>query len=125
MSKSIIDQCDELLTRKSRARAPSRRHTKAGSKAKYTLKNCASMAKSHPDTFHIPSLQERKSLAVGSFAKLIFVTSDGDGERMWVQVTKSGATYRGALDNDPVVISGLRRGAAVTFGPQHVCAIMR
>ena len=72
--------------------------------------------------FDLPPLAARTSLVPGDYAKLIF----DDQERMWVKVTRvnDDGSYRGILDNDPVMVP-LKAGAKVTFSPQHVCAILR
>jgi hypothetical protein len=90
----------------------------------------------NPDTFWIPTLEERQSLQRGQAARLIFdieVADEGKaktvGERMWVIVTeKIGEDYIGVLDNQPACMSFedgfyLRFGAEVPFSVQHVIDI--
>ena len=88
---------------------------------RYTLVDVVERAEKF-STFSIPPLEERATLAPGDYAKLVF----DDAERMWVKVTRvnDDGSYRGVLDNDPVIVE-LKPGAKVTFSPQHVCAILR
>jgi uncharacterized protein YegJ (DUF2314 family) len=90
----------------------------------WTLDDAVAKNRRHPDTFHIPLEQDVADLRVGDYAKLIFM-SNGEGERMWVQITKIGRTgFTGTLANSPVVIDGLTFGAAVTFQPHNVIDVM-
>jgi hypothetical protein len=80
-----------------------------------------------PRSFFIPTRAEREALRPGDRVKLLFALEDpraGGGfqvERMWVEVEAVvGERYRGRLVNDPVTPHRLARGAAVTFGPEHV-----
>jgi hypothetical protein len=90
----------------------------------------------NPDTFWIPSLEERRSLQKGQAARLIFdiAVDDGGkvktvGERMWVIVTERiGEEYIGVLDNQPACMSFedgfyLCFGVEVPFSAQHVIDI--
>lgn len=89
----------------------------------------------YPDTFHIPPASERRTLAVGDYAKLVFLFCDGDGggdepvfqgERMWCKITAVSADgYVGALDNDPTCTDLLACGNTVSFSPKHVANIIR
>lgn len=93
----------------------------------WTLDDAEDRAVAAPRAFFIPAREVRAGLAPGDLVKLIFLVvggeADGDGERMWVEVTDvvAGPTpgYVGRLDNDPLVID-LEAGARVEFGPQHV-----
>lgn len=73
-------------------------------------------------TFEIPDEAERKSLAPGTFAKVIF----DDQERMWLQVEGKDekGRYVGVLKNQPALTEGLKWGDRVTFEPRHVCDLM-
>ncbi len=98
------------------------------------LINGEARAKAHPDTWEIPTPRERMSLEAGDVVKLGFTLDeplDGcSGERLWVKVTRGmDATgfYEGEIDNDLVVIDGLKfqgrtmkLGARVKFKPKHV-----
>jgi hypothetical protein len=90
----------------------------------------------HPDTFQIPSREERESLARGDGAKLLFdiETRDRDRvidrgiDRLWVIVTgRAGDNYLGVLDSDPGSAGGLNlhAGQLIAFGPEHVAGIDR
>jgi hypothetical protein len=78
--------------------------------------------------FSVPSLEERKRLVVGDFAKLIFVQLDSPaGERMWVQVTRrclggAGIYYEGEV-NTPAVTMDIPEKTHVLFLPCHVVEI--
>ncbi|MEH6789006.1 hypothetical protein [Parasphingorhabdus sp.] len=86
-----------------------------------------------PDTFSIPSEQERQSLAVGDFAKLVFEIWVDDPEesasveRMWVIVSEVlENSYIGILDNEP---DGIEKnddfwcGSEIPFGAKHIIQI--
>ena len=90
-----------------------------------------------PETFLIPSLQERESLKLGQGAKLVFEiesedeegTITQDCERMWVVVSEIVPPYFiGRLTNQPVGIEDdsafyLKEGVEVPFLPEHVIEI--
>lgn len=83
-----------------------------------------------PDTFPIPTAQERGALRTGDMVKLVFVldpppSSGPNAERMWVEVRSAqpDGTYEGWLTNKPVVITSLEPSAVVAFEPRHVAGI--
>jgi hypothetical protein len=83
-----------------------------------------------PDTFPIPTAEERQQLRAGDMVKLVFVldpppTSGPNAERMWVEVRAAvpGGTYEGFLTNRPVVITSLQPSSVVAFEPRHVAGI--
>ncbi len=85
---------------------------------------------SFPDSFPIPSLEEREGLRTGDLVKLVFVldpppTSGPNAERMWVEVrsTRPDGTFDGWLTNQPVVITSLRPSALIAFQAVHVAGI--
>lgn len=93
----------------------------------YTLVNVEERAAGAPTTFEVAPRIVRESLGRKFFAKLVF-NYDGDespGERMWVEITAClpDGTYRGELNNTPIVSNDLHLGAPITFGPEHVSDI--
>ena len=99
----------------------------------WTLDDGEKLHRAHPDTFWIPSLQERESLRVGDLVKLRFlivvVDDDGNeeegGERMWVEVEKCHQVYyQGELTNQPACTDEVMLGMVVWFEPRHVIDIM-
>jgi len=96
---------------------------------KYTLDSGVDAQAESPETFRIPSANDRGSLGRGDFAKLIFRFSDGTREfveRMWVRVEAVGPEgYTGILDNDPYNTREIRGGARVKFRADHVIQIQR
>lgn len=98
----------------------------------YNLRNVEEAAGEHPDTFKIPSREERLHVGIGDFCKLHFCSDAGqEQERMWVKVygielAPSGEAieYSGRLDNTPREIS-LQIGAEILFGPEHISDIIR
>src|SRR5438270_1718490 len=96
---------------------------------KYSLDSGVDAQAESPDTFHIPSANDRGSLGRGDFAKLIFRFSDGNREfveRMWVRVEAVGPEgYTGILDNDPYDTREIRAGGRVRFSSDHVIQIHR
>src|SRR5579862_5678282 len=88
----------------------------------------------HPNTFHIPTREQREKLATGDGAKLLFEIENRENgrvtgrgvERMWVIVkARNDGGYIGVLDSDPVTAENLqvRKGDVIAFGPEHVAAI--
>lgn len=61
----------------------------------------------------------------GMFAKLMFLSEDNGGERMWVKVllVSDKGAYVGSLANQPIFTEGLEHGDLVTFRPEHVISI--
>ena len=77
----------------------------------------------HPDTFWVPSDEEKAKLVPGDLVKLMFETKDW-GERMWVRVTKVGSRrLEGVLENEPYAIPRLRWGRTVKFERKHIIDI--
>ena len=88
----------------------------------------------HPETFEIPSREDRESVPPGDAVKLLFdIETRVDGkvfdrgvDRMWVLVkSRAGNGYVGVLDNDPGTAKNLRLfvGDTLYFGPEHIIAI--
>ena len=87
----------------------------------------------NPDTFDIPTQEERTNLKEGDYAKLIFriemddTGEDDDRERMWVIVKeRTSSGYIGTLDNQPGAMDddhSLQYGSQVAFEPRQVIDI--
>lgn len=100
----------------------------------WELEDVAVAARLHPDTFFIPSLEERSSLHDGRLVRLHFVLKvrkpdDPRAERMWVEViekkeTANSVTYRGVLTNQPAYIPQLNIGDIVEFGPENIAQLL-
>jgi hypothetical protein len=92
----------------------------------FRLGNSEALHRAAPRSFLIPGRAERDSLGAGNAAKLLFEIIDpGPGlpgaERMWVVVTSHDADgYTGELTSVPSVITTIRQGDAIRFGPEHV-----
>jgi hypothetical protein len=92
------------------------------------LEDVEKTAKENPETFFIPSEQERKSQRVGNSVRLHFHLKDAgpeepNAERMWVTVTQEQGLfrpYKGVLENAPVYIEDLKPGSEITFKPCHI-----
>jgi hypothetical protein len=105
----------------------------------WTLASGEDRHRAAPDTFWIPSLEERHGLQVGDAAKLIFEieSADEDGEissnyeRMWVVVSEVTPLYFiGRLTNRPADLDedgGFYLGldVEVPFLPEHIIDIDR
>jgi hypothetical protein len=103
----------------------------------YELSNAEDMHSEHPETFYLPSEEERTNLLIDDTVKLIFQIAvepderhapDGEfGERMWVQVKgKFGPYYVGTLDNNPITTTeqnNIIYDDLVVFLPEHVIDI--
>lgn len=100
----------------------------------FTLGDGEAMNAAHPNTFWIPTREEREDLMIGMSAKLMFeqpsptasrkpVLWNINSERMWVTVTeKVPGGYVGKLDNTPVVVKA-KHGQVVRFEARHVIGI--
>lgn len=89
----------------------------------YRLISGAARSRENPETFVIPTEQERRNIPVGAFVKLMF-EADGWVERMWVKVTERvPGGYAGHLDNDPCLIP-ITCGTRVEFKARHVIDII-
>ena len=103
----------------------------------WELRSGEVLNREHPDTFWVPSIDERQNLAKGQAAKLIFDIEAEDedgvvhlsGERMWVIVSERvDGGYVGILDNQPASLNPhpdtyLCFGAEIPFLPEHVIDI--
>lgn len=86
----------------------------------------------NPRSFHIPDLDERRGLAVGSHVRLhLMLAEEGPdlprAERMWVDIVERAGDpprYVGVLTSQPVCIRDLDAGARIGFGPEHVAQVL-
>jgi uncharacterized protein YegJ (DUF2314 family) len=80
----------------------------------------------NPDTFWIPSEEEKDTVKEGMLCKLGFETNDCEdcgGERMWVVVThKTEGGFVGTLRNEPVFLD-LEFGDEVHFQRNNIIDI--
>jgi hypothetical protein len=96
----------------------------------FRLGNGEALHHAAPRSFFIPGHAERDSLRAGDIAKLLFeIIEPGPGlpraERMWVGVTGRDADgYTGVLTNAPTVITTIRRGDTIRFGPENVISTL-
>jgi len=69
--------------------------------------------------------KEDEAPEVGDYVKAVFLNKNGQGEGMWIIVTKvlPGLKYQGTLDNDPIT-TDLKHGAEVEFDWSHVREVM-
>lgn len=92
------------------------------------LEDVEKTAKENPETFFIPSAEERKAQRVGDSVRLHFWLQDPapaepQAERMWVTITQEQGLfrpYKGVLESAPAVIEDLKQGMEVTFRPCHI-----
>jgi hypothetical protein len=103
----------------------------------WTLRSGEASHRAAPETFWIPSAEERCNLQRGQGARLIFDiqsidgngTIEVNGERMWVIVRgRIDDIYFGVLDSDPATIESTEEtylvcGAEVPFLAEHVIDI--
>lgn len=100
----------------------------------FTLGDGEAMNAAHPNTFWIPTREERENLAIGTSVKLMFeqaappagrntALGNINSERMWVTVTeKTHDGYVGKLANTPFVVKA-KHGQVVRFEACHVIGI--
>lgn len=94
--------------------------------AEYTLIDGVLRNYENPDTFEIPTLEERQGALEGDLVKVGFECKGEDmgGERMWVEIdTAENGHYTGTIANHPFVIPNLRFGDEVTFSSKHIISI--
>jgi hypothetical protein len=92
------------------------------------LEDVEKTARENPETFFLPSSEERKSQRVGDSVRLHFrlkspAAGEPQAERMWVTVTREQGflrPYKGLLQNSPVFIEDLEQGVEVTFKSRHI-----
>lgn len=85
-----------------------------------SLKSGVESNREHPDTFEIPTQEDRDSLQPGDRAKLMWQVRGWPGERMWVQIqSRRGDRCVGRLINDPMFVH-LHYGAKVSFHMDHI-----
>ncbi|MFI6942004.1 DUF2314 domain-containing protein [Streptomyces sp. NPDC050418] len=78
----------------------------------------------YPQSFWIPSEQEKRALRPGVAVKLMFDMRDGWGERMWVEIVKvKRHKLVGVLHNQPFGIPRLEHGDKIRFKPHHIIDI--
>lgn len=100
------------------------RECASGARQRWELESGVQRHRDHRDTFWIPDQSEKAMIATGDHVKLMFSTTDGWGERMWVKVTDRTADHMtGVLDNVPIGIVGLGAGDALIFETYHVIDI--
>lgn len=93
---------------------------------KYTLIDGVERNAENPDTFYIPSKEDKETVNIGTLVKLGFETNDIEecgGERMWVVVTqKTEGGFVGTLRNSPVFMD-LDFGDVVHFQSKNIIDI--
>jgi uncharacterized protein YegJ (DUF2314 family) len=91
---------------------------------RWRLDNGVKRNRQYPDTFGIPSDEEKADLVPGVAVKLMFNQSDGWAERMWVQIDKIGRCYLvGYLVNTPLGFPRLDSGRRIRFRRDHIIDI--
>lgn len=98
----------------------------------WELEDVEKTAQNNPDTFFIPSREERNSKKKGDLVRLHFLLEDpreGEprAERMWVEILRAKTIlgkYIGTLTNQPAFITGLSVGDEVGFYPKHIAQTM-
>jgi hypothetical protein len=98
--------------------------------AEWGLLDAEAQHQAFPDTFPIPTSEERQALRAGDMVKLVFVLdpppqSGPNAERMWVEVRSAlpDNSYEGWLTNRPKVITSLEPSAVIAFSASHVAGI--
>jgi hypothetical protein len=92
------------------------------------LEDVEKTARENPETFFIPSAEERSSQRVGDSVRLHFwlknpSAGEPQAERMWVTVTQEEGflrPYKGLLQDSPAFIEDLEPGAEVAFKSCHI-----
>lgn len=93
---------------------------------RWKLGNGVTRNRKHPETFWIPSDEEKARIEPGDRVRLMFEETLPRrwGERMWVRVTKVGPRrLEGVLKNEPYAMPRLTRGHTVKFERKHIIDI--
>jgi hypothetical protein len=78
----------------------------------------------HPDTFDVPSQQERHAVVPGMDVQLSFELNPHAFDRMWVTVTAvKGRKLVGTLCNSPIIVPRLVPGDKIKFNRKHIIGI--
>jgi hypothetical protein len=78
----------------------------------------------YPQSFHIPSAEDKRALRPGITVKLMFDMRDGWGERMWVEIVSiKKRKLVGVLHNQPIGIPRLDHGDKIHFTYDHIIDI--
>ncbi len=87
--------------------------------------NGVTMNVKYPETFHIPSVEEKKSLKRFDYVKLNFLEDGKPNEKMWVAVKEviSQKEILGYLDNDPFSHEKIQCGELVKFTSDDILHI--
>lgn len=90
--------------------------------------NAIEKNKEHPETFHIPALEEILAVKVGDNVKI--ANAGSCSERFWVQVTSidpKNEVIKGTVNNELIFADdhGLRLGDPIEFSFCHVFALYR
>ncbi len=89
----------------------------------YELESGLVLHQEAPETFWIPSQEEKKQLRVNDIVKLVF--REIEIERMWVIITKvedveGKLTFEGTLDNQPYYLQSIKYQDKVIFNEDHI-----
>lgn len=80
----------------------------------------------HPDTFEIPSVEDKAALNVGDFIKIGGEIPSGRGERFWAIVKEiNDEKIKAVVDNDLVLLDEfIDCGDVVEVETKHILAIL-
>lgn len=91
---------------------------------RWRLRSGVKLHEQHPDTFWIPSEEDKNEIKPGYRVKLVF-NLRGGGERMWVVVDEvRGTKFVGTLWNHPAFIPRLYAGDTVKFKRDHIIDVL-
>lgn len=98
----------------------------------FTIRDGVQANKENPETFWIPSDEDKAKLKPGNLVKLSFdiqtIDEKGEleinGERMWVIILEINKDlFTGILDNQPQCTNELKPGYKLHFKPKHIIDI--
>lgn len=85
------------------------------------LVDAQQMAKTYPNTFSAPDIEELDRVKVGDSVKVCV----NNKERLWVKVTEIfGSKLRGTIDNSPIVIDDVNYGDFLNFKKENIYDIL-
>lgn len=97
----------------------------------WKLEDVETTNREYPNSFFIPTLDERTSQKEGALVRLHFQLNNPQeneprAERMWVEISETkmfGQRYKGILTNQPACIKGLNIGDEIEFEAKNIAQI--
>lgn len=91
----------------------------------YEIINAQEMARKHPTTFEVPSLDDLDAIKPDDFVKICVVENNKGGERFWIKVLeRDHVSVTGTVDNVLVDIKSFHIGDEIKVKLTDIYSIM-